>query len=554
MKKLVLFQVLALACGLTATAQSNKSSRISLNVQKEVKPAIIEFVPGSVSFVDGNGNNAIDANEQCKIRFQVKNAGTGDGYNCVAKIGASGTTAGVKYSNVNLSTIKVGSTMTVELPINASMNTQNGKVNFQVSVDEPMGFGTETVELAVDTRQFVSPLLKVVDYTVTGTNGSVLAKKKSFDLQLLMQNVEQGLAENVDVSVSLPEGVVLLDPDKQQQRFATIPAGETKSLEYPLIVTQTYAFNEIPINVSIRERHGKYAENRTLTLKLNQTLASNKIEIKSQEQQYKDIQIASLSSKVDKNIPVALAKNDKTFAVTIANENYQNESAVPYALNDGNIFRQYCEQTLGIPSENVHYVADASLNNLKREINWLSQVLSSYNGEAKAIFYYAGHGIPNESSKSAYLLPTDGTGRDFTTGYQLDDLYASLGNVPSQGVTIFLDACFSGAKREGDMMTAARGVAIKVKKGVPVGNMVVFSAAQGDETAYQNNNEKHGMFTYYLLEKLQASEGDVTYGELGDYIINSVSQRSIVVNGKPQTPCVTPSSSVGEAWKTWKLK
>lgn len=554
MKKLVLFQVLALACGLTATAQSNKSSRISLNVQKEVKPAIIEFVPGSVSFVDGNGNNAIDANEQCKIRFQVKNAGTGDGYNCVAKIGASGTTAGVKYSNVNLSTIKVGSTMTVELPINASMNTQNGKVNFQVSVDEPMGFGTETVELAVDTRQFVSPLLKVVDYTVTGTNGSVLAKKKSFDLQLLMQNVEQGLAENVDVSVSLPEGVVLLDPDKQQQRFATIPAGETKSLEYPLIVTQTYAFNEIPINVSIRERHGKYAENRTLTLKLNQTLASNKIEIKSQEQQYKDIQIASLSSKVDKNIPVALAKNDKTFAVIIANENYQNESAVPYALNDGNIFRQYCEQTLGIPSENVHYVADASLNNLKREINWLSQVLSSYNGEAKAIFYYAGHGIPNESSKSAYLLPTDGTGRDFTTGYQLDDLYASLGNVPSQGVTIFLDACFSGAKREGDMMTAARGVAIKVKKGVPVGNMVVFSAAQGDETAYQNNNEKHGMFTYYLLEKLQASEGDVTYGELGDYIINSVSQRSIVVNGKPQTPCVTPSSSVGEAWKTWKLK
>jgi hypothetical protein len=370
---------------------------------------------------------------------------------------------------------------------------------------------------------------------------------------LLLQNVEQGMAENVDISVTYPTGVFLMDGE-EQQRFASMQAGETKSLVYSLIVNQNYASNEIPINITIREKHGKYAENRTVTLQLNQTLASNKIEIKSQEQEYKAIQVASLSSKVDKNIPMARAKNDKTFAVIIANENYQNESAVPYALNDGNIFRQYCEQTLGIPSENVHYVADASLNNLKREINWLSQVLSSYNGEAKAIFYYAGHGIPNESSKSAYLLPTDGTGRDFTTGYQLDELYASLGNMPSQGVTIFLDACFSGAKREGDMMTAARGVAIKVKKGVPVGNMVVFSAAQGDETAYQNNNEKHGMFTYYLLEKLQASEGDVTYGELGDYIINSVSQRSIVVNGKPQTPCVTPSSSVGEAWKTWKLK
>jgi hypothetical protein len=38
---------------------------------------------------------------------------------------------------------------------------------------------------------------------------------------------------------------------------------------------------------------------------------------------------------------------------------------------------------------------------------------------------------------------------------------------------------------------------------MPQGNMVVFSAAQGDETAYPNNDEKHGMFTYFLLKKLQ---------------------------------------------------
>ena len=212
--KVLLFPFLLLAN--ITFAQTNVSAPISLRIQKEVKPAIIELVQGSVAFVDGNGNNAIDANEQCKIRFQVKNTGIGDGFNCVAKIGATGTTTGVKWSNVNLSTIKVGSTMTIEMPINAGMNTTNGKVNFQVSVDEPMGFGTETVELAIDTRQFVSPLLKVVDYTVTGTNGSVLAKKKPFDLQLLMQNVEQGMAENVDVSVTFPNGVFLTDGLEQQ--------------------------------------------------------------------------------------------------------------------------------------------------------------------------------------------------------------------------------------------------------------------------------------------------------------------------------------------------
>ena len=552
MKRTFNLFVLCCICAL-AWAQSNVSNTISVNIQKEVKPAILEIVEGSVRFVDPSGNNAIDANETCRILFAVKNTGVGDGYNCVARIKGIGSTTGVSFTDKKLSTIKVGSVMNIELPIVASMNTVDGNVNFMISVDEPMGFGTGDVELAVNTRQFVSPLLQVVDYTITSVGGSVLEKKQPFDLQLLLQNVKPGLAENVDVKISYPQGVFLLGGN-EQEKFSTIAAGETKSLEYSFIVNQNYTQNEIPIDVKITERYGKYAENKRVVLKLNQTLASSKIVIDSKEDRVENIEIASLTSDVDKNIPVSAVKNDKTFAVIIANENYQNEANVPFALNDGSIFKEYCAKTLGIPSENIHFVSDASLNNLKREINWLNGVLKSYRGEAKAIFYYAGHGVPNESNKSAYLLPIDGFGSDLTTGYKLDDLYASLGQVESQGVTIFLDACFSGAKREGDMMSAGRAIAIKVKKNAPVGNMVVFSAAQSDETAYQNNKEKHGMFTYYLLKKLQDTDGNVSYGELSDYIIKEVSQRSIVLNGKSQTPSVTPSPALVEDWKSWTLK
>ena len=549
-----IFSLIAFCCiGALVWAQSNVSNTISVNIQKEVKPAILEIVEGSVRFVDPSGNNAIDANETCRILFAVKNTGVGDGYNCVARIKGVGSTIGVTFADKKLSIIRKGTVMDIELPISASMNTVDGNVNFMISVDEPMGFGTGDFELAVQTRQFMAPLLQVVDYTITGVGGSVLEKKQPFDLQLLLQNVKPGLAENVDVKISYPQGVFLLGGN-EQEKFNTITAGETKSLEYSFIVNQNYTQNEIPIDVEITEKYGKYAENKCVVLKLNQTLASSKIVIDSKEDRVENIEIASLTSDVDKNIPVSAVKNDKTFAVIIANENYQNEANVPFALNDGSIFKEYCAKTLGIPSENIHFVSDASLNNLKREINWLNGVLKSYRGEAKAIFYYAGHGVPNESNKSAYLLPIDGFGSDLTTGYKLDDLYASLGEVESQGVTIFLDACFSGAKREGDMMSAGRAIAIKVKKNAPVGNMVVFSAAQSDETAYQNNKEKHGMFTYYLLKKLQDTDGNVSYGELSDYIIKEVSQRSIVLNGKSQTPSVTPSPALVEDWKSWTLK
>lgn len=256
---------------------------------------------------------------------------------------------------------------------------------------------------------------------------------------------------------------------------------------------------------------------------------------------------------VDFDIPIADNVSNHTFAVIISNEKYQMEKSVQYAENDGKAFTEYCKKTLGLPEKNVRFITNATLNNIKHEIKWLQDVIAVYKGEAKAIFYYAGHGIPDEQNKSAYLLPIDGYGSDVTTGYALEDLYKALGSLPSKSVTVFLDACFSGAKRDGDMLASARGVAIKVKQNNPTGNMVVFTAAQGDETAYPYKEEGHGLFTYYLLKKLQETKGDVTLGELGDYIKTQVERQSIVTNGKLQSPSILPASSIGNGWKEWKL-
>lgn len=553
MKRLTLFVVIVLLCG-SMGAQSYVTAPISVRIEKEIKPAILQLVEGSIAFVEPSGNNAIDANEACKIRFSIKNVGMGDGSNCVAKIIAEGATSGVSVSSKKLPLIKVGSTMDIELPITASMNTVDGKLNFKLSVDEPMGFGTETMELAVDTRKFISPLLRVVDHTVTGTSGGVLKKVAPFDLQLLLQNVEQGRAENVDVALTLPTGVFMLGGNPNE-RFANMEAGETKSLVYTLIVNQNYASNEIPVQITLKERYGKYAENRTIRLQLNQTLAANKVVIESTAKEQTDIQIASLTSDVDKNIPVTGVQNNNTFVVIIANENYQSVASVPFALNDGNIFREYCLKTLGIPEKQIKYVPNATGNQIKQQVGWL-RTNSEVNGEnTQIIFYYSGHGIPDESNRTAYLLPVDGIGTDITTGYKLDELYATLGNIPSKNVTVFMDACFSGTTRNDgkEMLVAARGVAYKVRSGMPQGNMVVFSAAQGDETAYPDYEEKHGMFTYYLLKKLQDTDGNVTLQELGEYIIYNVRKKS-AVNGKLQTPCVTPSASLDASWREWKLK
>lgn len=258
-------------------------------------------------------------------------------------------------------------------------------------------------------------------------------------------------------------------------------------------------------------------------------------------------------SDVDLNIPKTGYVNENTFAVIIANEKYEEESQVEYALNDGEMFKTYCKDVLGLPETNIRFRANATLNNILAELDWMRQIASAYGNEATFIFYYAGHGIPDEATGDAYLLPVDGRGSMLATGYSLTKLYEKLGKLSAKRVAVFMDACFSGAKRNGQMLASARGVAIKAKRAVPKGKVVVLSAAQGDETAYPYKEKRHGLFTYYLLKKLQESKGNISMGELADYVIREVKKRSVVVNSKLQTPIITHSVGT-EDWRNWSFK
>lgn len=259
-------------------------------------------------------------------------------------------------------------------------------------------------------------------------------------------------------------------------------------------------------------------------------------------------------SDVDKNIPVAKKQAETTFAFIVANENYP-DAPVPYSLNDGRMFREYCQKTLGIPEKNINMYEDATFGSIITAVEKMKSVSEAYDGEASVIFYYAGHGFPDDKQATAYLLPIDGDATSITsTGYSLAKLYKEMASLKLKSAVVFLDACFSGAKREDEMLTSARGVALKVKEDKPQGNMLVFSAAQGDETAHQLEEKHHGLFTYCLLKELQASQGEVDLGTLTDNVTKQVKRQSVVINNKRQTPSAIPSPSLQASWRTMKLK
>lgn len=528
---------------------SQRKSISELSKEQYAKPAILDIVKESVAFEDDSGQNYITAGKTYQIKFKVKNTGEGDGRNCKLVITSSGKKQGIVFSDITIPTISAGTTTTIEVPFSTDMTTQDGQVLFTMKVDEPHGFGTDPFVLQIPTKAFVSPLVKVADYSIA----SKVKKKKPFDLQVLLQNTEQGMAEDVNIRLTLPDNVLLLEGDPLSS-IGMLAGGEAKLMTYTLIANGNYSGKEIPITINLSEKHGKYARNKTVLLDIDQAYEKQELAIVESKTIQEEISIASLRSDVDVNIPTTNTVQSNTFAVIIANEHYAHVSSVPYAINDGNIFKQYCHKTLGIPQDNIRFKEDATLGELTNLLDWISEVMNVYQGNAKIIFYYAGHGVPDERTKEAYILPVDGYGNNLKSALSLSSLYATLSLYASSSTMVLLDACFSGANRDGNMLVSARGVAIKPKKYQPIGNMVVFTAAQEDETAMPYEKQYHGLFTYYLLKKLQESKGEVSLGELKDYVVEKVRQQSVVINSKLQTPSIAVSPIISENWKTIKLK
>ena len=264
---------------------------------------------------------------------------------------------------------------------------------------------------------------------------------------------------------------------------------------------------------------------------------------------------------VDVNIPVTTIQKTNAYALIIGNEDYTkyqpdlaSESNVEFARNDATIFAQYCEKTLGIPKKNITLKTDIISSQMRREIIRFTNKAKYGGSNVELIFYYSGHGFPDSQSKEAYLMPVDISGNSVTEGIKLLQLYKDLTEYPCKRVTVFLDACFSGGGREQGLLAAKGGVKIKPKENVLSGNLVVFSASSGNQESLFYREKGHGMFTYFLLKKLQETLGNVTYGELSGYLKQKVQFTSSDVNYKVQNPEINISSDIQNTWSQWKIR
>ena len=496
-------------------------------------------------FVDPNGNGYLDANEQARFNVSIKNNGDGDALGVLLKARLNIKATEITYDPSRyVGNIPKGEMIKVQIHVSASSKVTVNQLAMGFSAKESNGFNPNPIEILFESKPLILPDLGLVDYGLsTATGENIIRPGVRSDIQIRIQNKGQGYARNINFKLITPSNVFFYPGSKKEYNDIQLGPGKYKDLEFSFTCNNNVG-STVDFKIDYKESHTKGS--LPLSLEVDKAQQSIKQFTVSKENiaQIKIKDVSTISVDVEQEIPKAKSVNKKAIGVVFGIENYKEISDVTFAARDAKWIYKYFQDVLGIPKNRIYFktnsdVSKAEFDKVLLNGGWIDKRVVT--GETEVYFYYAGHGAPDIKQNKAYLIPYDGDPNYASqTGINLDDVYSRLNDIEAKSVTVFLDACFSGANRNNEMLLAgARPVFIDVDANV-AGGITVFSAASAREISSAWPEKKHGLFSYFLMKGMQGSadindDRQITIGELGEYIKENVPEMAGMLD-REQTP------------------
>jgi hypothetical protein len=253
---------------------------------------------------------------------------------------------------------------------------------------------------------------------------------------------------------------------------------------------------------------------------------------------------------------VVAAPQPTAWALIVGIEKYRDLPAPPGALADAQRFKKLVSETFGVPPDQIIEAVDthAGKSDIEKHLGALGKRVRA--GD-RVYFFFSGHGAPDASNGTSYLVPYDGDPSALEeSALPLATVLDKLGKTKAKEVIAFVDSCFSGSGGRSVLPAGARPL-VKLKEVQPsAASVMLFSAASGAEISGPNETGKGGVFSDYLVEGLGTGradmdgDGQISLKELADWVKPRVS-REAQKAGRTQTPNVATSAEQDKVIVGW---
>ena len=299
--------------------------------------------------------------------------------------------------------------------------------------------------------------------------------------------------------------------------------GQSRSIEFVATLPQSVQQQKAEIHVAISDAG-------TRTQPPTQTLALS-------------IQPTGIKADNVDTIPAGAAgfRQPHTYLISIGIGSYRDQH-VPsrrFASLDAEVVSSYFQSLGGLPASNVRLLQDWKAIRSDIDEALLDWLPPHMNKDAVVIVYFAGLASV-ASTGETFLIPYDGTAMAASRAYPLKNLEAALSRLQAKQTVFLFDGIVS--RMEPDSRTKAT---------LPQWNSTGSSTihvigTSGIGRGLEDDQHRHGLFTYYLLRALRGEadinrDGDVTLGETVAYLSQKVRWVSKTQMNQEQRPFTVPA-------------
>jgi len=299
--------------------------------------------------------------------------------------------------------------------------------------------------------------------------------------------------------------------------------GQSRSIEFVATVPQSVQQQKAEIHVAV-------SDSELRTQPPTQTLV---------------LSIQSTGIKTDDldQIPAVATgfRQPHTYLISIGIGAYRDQQ-VPsrkFASLDAMMVSNYFQSLGGLPASNVHLLQDWKAIRSDIDEALLDWLPPHMNKDAVVIVYFAGLASVSSTGET-FLVPYDGTATTTSRAYQLKDLEAALSRLKAKQTVFLFDGIVS-------RMGPYSRTKIALPQWNPTGSSTLHViGTSGIGWGLEDDQHRHGLFTYYLLRALRGEadtnrDGDVTLGETVTYLSQKVRWASKTHMNQEQRPFADPA-------------
>lgn len=304
-------------------------------------------------------------------------------------------------------------------------------------------------------------------------------------------------------------------------KIPPLQPGQTKSLEFIATLPPTKQAQQATIQVTVAESGGAATPPQTLSL---------------------TIQPAGTGQDDVNQIPAPAPSfhQPQTYLISIGVGAYRDPKLTPrrYAATDAETVAAYLQSVGGVPPSNIRLLHNQKA--LRADLHealfgWLPSHVAQ---DAVVIVYFSGQAMVTPTG-DVLLALYDGSATDSARLYPLTDLESAFARLKAKQVIFMFDGMVS--RLRGD----TKGKAASPRWELGGSNTLALIGGEDLTKGLEDDQHRHGLFTYYLLKGLRGEadtnrNGTITLGELAGYVRQKVVWAAKTQFNQEQRPLLVP--------------